>query len=32
MQEGSRLNRELWGSVILVTACFTVLSLASYSA
>ncbi len=32
MQEGSRLNRELWGSVILVTACFAMLSLASYSA
>ncbi len=32
MQDGSRLNRELWGSVILVTACFAVLSLASYSA
>ncbi len=31
MQKGSRLNRELWGSVILVTACFVVLSLASYS-
>ena len=32
MQQGSRLNRELWGSVILVTACFAVLSLVSYSA
>lgn len=32
MQKGSRLNRELWGSVILVTACFAVLSLVSYSA
>ncbi len=31
MQNGSRLNRELWGSVALVAACFTVLSLVSYS-
>ena len=31
MQKGSRLNRELWGSVVLVTACFAVLSLFSYS-
>lgn len=31
MQQGSRLNRELWGSVVLVTACFAVLSLVSYS-
>ena len=32
MQKGSRLNRELWGSVVLVTACFAVLSLVSHSA
>ena len=31
MQNGSRLNRELWGSVALVAACFAVLSLVSYS-
>ncbi len=31
MQKGSRLNRELWGSVVLVTTCFAVLSLVSYS-
>ena len=31
MQNGSRLNRELWGSVVLVAACFAVLSLVSYS-
>lgn len=30
MQQGSRLNRELWGSVALVGACFAVLSLFSY--
>ncbi len=30
MQNGSRLNRELWGSVVVVTACFAVLSLVSY--
>ena len=30
MQHGSRLNRELWGSVALVGACFAVLSLFSY--
>lgn len=31
MEHGSRLNRELWGSVALVGACFAVLSLVSYS-
>ena len=31
MQNGSRLNRELWGTVALVAACFAVLSLVSYS-
>ncbi len=31
MQNGSRLSRELWGSVALVAACFAVLSLVSHS-
>ena len=31
MEHGSRLNRELWGAVALVGACFAVLSLVSYS-
>ena len=31
MQNGSRLNRELWGSVAVVAACFAVLSLVSYN-
>ena len=31
MENGTRINRELWGSVALVGACFAVLSLASYS-
>ena len=31
MEHGSRLNRELWGSVALVGACFAMLSLVSYS-
>ena len=31
MQKGSRLNRELWASVMLVSTCFAALSLVSYS-
>ena len=31
MENGTRINRELWGAVALVGACFAVLSLASYS-
>ena len=31
MQNGSRLNREIWGSVIFIGACFAVLSLVSYN-
>ena len=31
MQNGSRLNREIWGSVVFIGACFAVLSLVSYS-
>ena len=31
MENGTRINRELWGVVALVGACFAVLSLASYS-
>ena len=31
MQKGSRLNRELWASVTLVSTCFAALSLVSYS-
>ncbi len=31
MHNNSRLNRELWGAVTLAAACFTVLSLVSYS-
>ena len=31
MEKGTRINRELWGSVTLLGACFAILSLLSYS-